>query len=324
MKQKAGLLVGLLKKLNATRTMVFVNMKRTAERLEATLRANHIDAEAMSGDVPQNKRLRMLRDFHEGRLPVLIATDVAARGLHIPDVSHVFNYDLPQDPEDYVHRIGRTARAGAAGDAISFGCEDYVQSLPDIESFIGRKLPVEQVEPELVLEVTEVAGEYRGRGGRGGARSTRFGGPREGGARGGRGPRRDHGGDRPGQRSGAGPAAGGDRPGHRPGAAPGASGERSARRPEAARAAVAHPPPSVSAAPVAAAIATGEAAEPARRKRRRRRRGRGGNAQPGAEESPPTAPAPAETGRLPRSGRLALLGAVLVGAAALVWLALRG
>jgi ATP-dependent RNA helicase RhlB len=151
MEEKAGLLVGLLKKFGATRTMVFVNMKRTAERLEAVLRANGIDAQAMSGDVPQTKRLRMLRDFHEGRLPVLIATDVAARGLHIPDVSHVFNYDLPQDPEDYVHRIGRTARAGAAGDAISFGCEDYVQSLPDIEAFIGAKLPVERVEPELVV-----------------------------------------------------------------------------------------------------------------------------------------------------------------------------
>ena len=155
MEEKAGLLVGLLRKLGATRTMVFVNMKRTAERLEATLRLNNIDAEAMSGDVPQNKRLRMLRDFHEGRLPVLIATDVAARGLHIPDVSHVFNYDLPQDPEDYVHRIGRTARAGAAGDAISFGCEDYVQSLPDIEAFIGRKLPVEAVDKEVVAEITE-------------------------------------------------------------------------------------------------------------------------------------------------------------------------
>jgi ATP-dependent RNA helicase RhlB len=187
MDEKVGLLVGLLKKLEATRTMVFVNMKRTAERLEATLRANGIDAEAMSGDVPQTKRLRMLQAFHDGKLAVLIATDVAARGLHIPDVSHVFNYDLPQDPEDYVHRIGRTARAGAAGDAISFGCEDYVQSLPDIEDFIGRKLPVERVEPELVAPVVhaEGAGRYGGgpsRGGRGGR-----GGGRDG-MRGGRGP----------------------------------------------------------------------------------------------------------------------------------------
>jgi ATP-dependent RNA helicase RhlB len=97
----------------------------------------------------------MLRDFHSGELAVLIGTDVASRGLHIPDVSHVFNYDLPQDPEDYVHRIGRTARAGAEGDAISFGCEDYVQSLPDIEDYIGRRIPVAQVDesqlPEVVL-----------------------------------------------------------------------------------------------------------------------------------------------------------------------------
>ena len=127
--------------------MVFVNTKRLAERLERLLRANGIDAAAMSGDVPQRKRLRMLREFHDGKLAVLVATDVAARGLHIPDVSHVFNYDLPQDPEDYVHRIGRTARAGAAGDAVSFGCEHYVQSLPDIEAFIGQRIPVGSFDP---------------------------------------------------------------------------------------------------------------------------------------------------------------------------------
>ncbi|MFO0452892.1 MAG: DEAD/DEAH box helicase, partial [Pseudomonadota bacterium] len=207
MDEKVGLLVGLLKKLGATRTMVFVNMKRTAERLEATLRANGVDAEAMSGDVPQNKRLRMLKDFHDGKLPVLIATDVAARGLHIPDVTHVFNYDLPQDPEDYVHRIGRTARAGATGDAISFGCEDYVQSLPDIEAFIGRKLPVERVEPELVAEVVHAEGGGRysrdgGRGGRGG-RGPGAGGP--GSRRGGRGD--DRGGPRGGRDRGPRPVA---------------------------------------------------------------------------------------------------------------------
>ena len=91
--------------------------------------------------------------FHSGDLAVLIGTDVASRGLHIPDVSHVFNYDLPQDPEDYVHRIGRTARAGASGDAISFGCEDYAISLPDIETYIGRKIPVQAVEADTLVEV---------------------------------------------------------------------------------------------------------------------------------------------------------------------------
>jgi len=111
----------------------------------------------MSGDVPQSRRLRMLRDFHDGRIAVLVATDVAARGLHIPDVSHVFNYDLPQDPEDYVHRIGRTARTGASGDAISLGCEEYVVTLPEIEAFIGRKLPVEHFDPHELPEVASAS-----------------------------------------------------------------------------------------------------------------------------------------------------------------------
>ncbi len=140
MDEKPRLLVGLLKQMDPHRTMIFVNTRRGAEELETMLKANGFNAEAISGDVPQNKRLRMIRDFHSGELAILIGTDVASRGLHIPDVSHVFNYDLPQDPEDYVHRIGRTARAGAEGDAISLGCEDYVQSLPDIEDYIGRKI----------------------------------------------------------------------------------------------------------------------------------------------------------------------------------------
>ena len=194
MEEKAGLLVGLLRKINAKRTIIFVNMKRTAEMLERGLQANGFHAEAMSGDVPQNKRLKMLGAFHDGTLPILIATDVAARGLHIPDVSHVFNYDLPQDPEDYVHRIGRTARAGAEGDAISFGCEDYVAVLPEIEAYIGFKIAVERVEPELVVPVIAPSrgpdrdyagggrGGPRGRGGPGGGRD---GGRRDGGRDGG-------------------------------------------------------------------------------------------------------------------------------------------
>ena len=147
MEEKAPLLVHRLRMAEATRTMVFVNTKRLAERLERVLRANGIVASAMSGDVPQRKRMRMLREFHDGKLAVLVATDVAARGLHIPDVSHVFNYDLPQDAQDYVHRIGRTARAGAAGDAVSFGCEQYVESLPEIEAFIGQRIPVGSFDP---------------------------------------------------------------------------------------------------------------------------------------------------------------------------------
>jgi ATP-dependent RNA helicase RhlB len=142
MEEKLPLLLTLLRDRDPHRTMIFVNTRREADRLRDALVHNGIKAEALSGDVPQRKRLRMLKDFQAGELAVLIGTDVASRGLHVPGVSHVFNYDLPQDPEDYVHRIGRTARAGATGDAISFGCETYAISLPDIENFIGRKIPV--------------------------------------------------------------------------------------------------------------------------------------------------------------------------------------
>jgi len=190
--EKPRLLVGLIKQMDPRRSMVFVNTRRAAEDIERLLQSNGVNAEAISGDVPQRKRLRMLRDFHEGTLSVLIGTDVASRGLHIPDVTHVFNYDLPQDPEDYVHRIGRTARAGTDGDAISFGCEEYVISLPDIESYIDRKLPVAPVPLELLPDITMPEHRSRhgghGRGGRPGGK----GGP----GRGGRGPRGHEGGRR--------------------------------------------------------------------------------------------------------------------------------
>jgi len=151
--EKLPLLVGLIREMGAARIMVFVNMKREAERVESYLEANGIHAKAISGDVPQKKRLRMLMQFQSGELPVLIGTDVASRGLHIPDVQYVMNYDLPQDAEDYVHRIGRTARAGASGDAISFGCETYAVSLPEIEDFIGHKIPVANYDADLLPEL---------------------------------------------------------------------------------------------------------------------------------------------------------------------------
>src|SRR5215475_9849124 len=178
MEEKVPLLVGLLRQSEARRTMIFVNTKRMAERLESTLKANGFHAQALSGDVPQNKRLRFLRDFHNGDLAVLIATDVASRGLHIPDVSHVFNFDLPQDPADYVHRIGRTARAGAEGDAISFACEEYAVSLPEIEEYIGHKVPFSPVAVDLLAkDVVPGAPVHR----------SHPGGPRRGGGGGGRG-----------------------------------------------------------------------------------------------------------------------------------------
>src|SRR5699024_8852478 len=137
---KPALLAGLLRRLQPERTLVFINTKREGERVHDTLNANGFSAATLSGDVAQNKRLRLLEDFKTGKLPIMVATDVAARGLHIPDVTHVINYDLPQDPQDYVHRIGRTARAGNPGTAISLACETYVYSLPDIEDYIESKL----------------------------------------------------------------------------------------------------------------------------------------------------------------------------------------
>lgn len=139
--EKLSLLVGLLRREAGERVLVFANMKRTAERLESELRANGFSAEAITGDVDQRTRLRLLASFKEGKIPILIATDVASRGLHIEGVSHVVNYDLPQDPEDYVHRIGRTARAGASGKAMSLVCESYVDALEPIERYVGFKLP---------------------------------------------------------------------------------------------------------------------------------------------------------------------------------------
>lgn len=166
-RDKIPLLVGLIREMGKGRIMVFVNTKREAERIQAYLQANGIDALAISGDVPQKKRLSMLKRFQSGELAVLIGTDVASRGLHIEDVQYVINYDLPQDSEDYVHRIGRTARAGASGDAISFGCETYAISLPDIEEYIGHKIPVANYSPDDLPKLERPAPRKRPQGGRG-------------------------------------------------------------------------------------------------------------------------------------------------------------
>ena len=145
--EKMPLLIGLLRAMmDATRIMVFVNTKRAADDVCGYLKGNGFEAEVLSGDVHQKRRMRLLKSFADGELPVLVATDVAARGLHIPDVSHVFNYDLPHDAQDYVHRIGRTARFGTEGDAISFACEGYAYSLPEIEAYIGIKIPLEPIQ----------------------------------------------------------------------------------------------------------------------------------------------------------------------------------
>ena len=148
--EKFPLLLGVLKREQPERTLAFVNTRREAEWLTRRLGDNGYQARALTGDVDQRVRLKVVREFKEGSLPILVATDVASRGLHVEGVTHVVNYDLPQDPEDYVHRIGRTARAGASGKALSLACETYVEALESIEKLIGFKLPVVHVEDDML------------------------------------------------------------------------------------------------------------------------------------------------------------------------------
>ncbi|MGN5611571.1 ATP-dependent RNA helicase RhlB, partial [Xanthomonas hortorum] len=155
--EKQTLLLGLLSRSEGARTMVFVNTKAFVERVARTLERHGYRVGVLSGDVPQKKRESLLNRFQKGQLEILVATDVAARGLHIDGVKYVYNYDLPFDAEDYVHRIGRTARLGEEGDAISFACERYAMSLPDIEAYIAQKIPVEPVTSELLIPLPRVA-----------------------------------------------------------------------------------------------------------------------------------------------------------------------
>ncbi len=148
--EKLPLLLGLLSRSEGARTMVFVNTKMFVERVARSLEKAGYRVGVLSGDVPQKKRESLLNRFQKGQLEILVATDVAARGLHIDGVKYVYNYDLPFDAEDYVHRIGRTARLGEEGDAISFACERYAMGLPDIEAYIQQKIPVEPVTTELM------------------------------------------------------------------------------------------------------------------------------------------------------------------------------
>jgi ATP-dependent RNA helicase RhlB len=159
--EKLPLLIGLLRGVEDGRVLVFANTRAATDLVDRTLNANDIHAAAMSGQVPQKKRQTLLKKFHDGELPVLVATDVAARGLHIPDVTHVINFDLPQDAEDYVHRIGRTARLGAKGEAISFACENYAFHLPEIEKFIGYPIAMEQADEDQMPEIKRAAPKPR-------------------------------------------------------------------------------------------------------------------------------------------------------------------
>jgi ATP-dependent RNA helicase RhlB len=160
--EKFSLLLGLLRAEEGARVLIFTNTRDEARRLVDRLQRNGHEARALTGDFDQRQRLRTLAGFKDGTIPILVATDVASRGLHIPDVTHVYNWDLPQDPEDYVHRIGRTARAGAHGKAISLVDEASAFSLEGVERFIGQRIRVEWADDAAFLpEIKPTAEERR-------------------------------------------------------------------------------------------------------------------------------------------------------------------
>ncbi|MDX8381994.1 MAG: DEAD/DEAH box helicase [Ghiorsea sp.] len=150
MEEKLPLLIHLLKSMEVERGMVFINEKRTGEKLAANLAKYGFKVGIISGDVQQRKRMKILEMFTKGEIKILIGTDVASRGIHVDNVTHVFNYDLPEDAESYVHRIGRTGRAGADGVAISFACERYCFEVPAIEAYIKKSIPVKDITPEMI------------------------------------------------------------------------------------------------------------------------------------------------------------------------------
>jgi len=149
---KMPLLLTLMEEEWPDKAIVFANTKHSCEDIYLWLEADGHRVGLLTGDVIQKRRLRILEEFTKGNLDILVATDVAARGLHIPKVSHVFNFDLPDDCEDYVHRIGRTGRAGESGKAISFACERYALNLTAIEDYIRHSIPVTQYDATALLD----------------------------------------------------------------------------------------------------------------------------------------------------------------------------
>ncbi|MBI5903364.1 MAG: DEAD/DEAH box helicase [Deltaproteobacteria bacterium] len=157
--EKLSMLLTLLKRPGVERSIIFTNMKVTAEKLGWKLAANGIAAKVLTGDVTQERRHRIIEGMKSGAVKTLIATDVAARGLHIEGITHIFNYDLPDDSANYVHRVGRTARAGKSGKAYSLVCEDHAMNLPEIEKYIERKIESEWIEDSEIVK--DIAPEYR-------------------------------------------------------------------------------------------------------------------------------------------------------------------
>jgi len=150
--EKINLLLGIFKKYNPGNAIIFTNTKSEAVKIAAHLSGNGYDCQYLIGDLPQKKRTKVIEDVKSGKIKFLVATDVAARGIHIDDLNLVINYDIPEDFENYVHRIGRTARAGKTGHAITLACEKYVYGLEGIESYIRMKIPVEWAGDELFSE----------------------------------------------------------------------------------------------------------------------------------------------------------------------------
>jgi len=156
-KNKFALLFNLLRREAVERALVFRNRRDSVDLLAKKLTAAGVPCAQLSGEVPQEKRIRILEDFRSGKIRLVVATDVAGRGIHVEGISHVFNYDVPEEAEDYVHRIGRTGRAGASGIAITFACEEGSFSLPAIEKYIGRSLPCSQPDDELLSIPEDIA-----------------------------------------------------------------------------------------------------------------------------------------------------------------------
>ncbi len=175
---KYTLLYNLINQNHWERVIVFANRRDQTRRLTDMLRSHQISCALLSGDVPQDRRVKTLENFRSGNIQVLVATDVAGRGIHIDGVSHVVNFTLPEQPDDYVHRIGRTGRAGNEGTSVSFACEDDAFVLPEIEAAIGKKLNSVYPDPELLtpippgtrikVEPTEIIDQSGGRRGGGG------------------------------------------------------------------------------------------------------------------------------------------------------------
>jgi ATP-dependent RNA helicase RhlB len=165
--EKMSLLLGILAKEKPKNCLVFTNMKSTAVNLAKRLEINGTRCEFITGDLQQKERTRIIEGIKSGSIPLLVATNVASRGLHVDNLDLVINYDLPEDCEDYVHRIGRTARAGKEGKAISLACEDYIYALESIEKYLGMKIPVVWPEEGLFVEDKSQRRGHSARGQRG-------------------------------------------------------------------------------------------------------------------------------------------------------------